>query len=94
MSGRKCKKCGQWYSRAVKYHHYCIDGYEIDDTLCVGCNAVASVVERYRSGGEVTIDDLKRLPNFLIFDPNGDDVEEAVVGQRLFVDIKKIEKNC
>lgn len=41
------------------------------------------VVKRLDEGKDITIDDLRKLPRTIIFDPKGDNIEEAFRGRQL-----------
>lgn len=88
----KCKKCGQPIVNRRKktdYIKFCLDGYDGTKELCNGCNATESVIKRLKEGKNISINDLKKLPSVLIFDPNDNDAQELAYGYQF----QKIVKN-
>ena len=76
-----CKKCGKPIGIYTKHQReYCIGNYRVDENLCVNCNAVNSVVHKFKDGKEITLEDLKRLPKKLTFDPLDNNPAEHAVG--------------
>lgn len=74
-----CSKCGQLIIKKKNTTRtFCLSGYEPKENLCINCNAVNSIVARLASKREISDTELKILPSYLVFDPNGTDpVEES-----------------
>ena len=87
----RCRKCGRIIPRKVSGDCF-LDDYEADQGLCVNCNAVKSVINRFKSGGTITKEDLRKLPKYLIFDPNDTDSEEAAYALKLMETISRTQK--
>ncbi len=75
---KRCSKCGQPFIKNSSI--WVLNGYKKDDKLCNGCNATNSVIERLSEGGEISLDDLKILPQTLVFDPKGNNPVEESLG--------------
>lgn len=85
-----CIKCGQpLIKHKMDIKKICLSGYEPRKELCYGCNATNSVVSRLKTGGNIELEELNHLPNFLIFDPTNKDPEEASYGIKFMSITKK-----
>ena len=82
MKTNICAKCGKPYLRTDSHKRFLLDGYRAATDLCAGCNAVNWVVSRLDEGADISIDDCKKLPKTLIFDPKGNDIQEALRGKQ------------
>ena len=91
----RCKKCGQILinPRIKDIKRVCLDGYEPDLQKCNGCNATDSIILRLSKNGSITLEDLKILPSFLVFDPQNDNDIEHSYGVKFNNIVKEIE-NC
>ncbi len=81
---KKCKKCGQPLikSKNIDYSLFCLDDYTGTNELCMGCNATESVINRLKKGKNISLEELMKLPDYLIFDPNNNDMQELGYGIR------------
>ncbi len=82
MKTSRCAKCGKPKIRTDFYKDFCLDGYRPVPNLCGGCNATESVVRRLNAGGEISIVDCRKLPRTLVFDPKGNNIQEAYRGRQ------------
>ena len=82
MKTNICAKCGKPYLKTDSHKRFFLDGYRADTDLCAGCNAVSWVVSRLDEGADISIDDCKKLPKTLIFDPKGNNIQEALRGKQ------------
>jgi hypothetical protein len=82
MKTNICAKCKKPYLKTDSHKRLLLDGYRADPDICAGCNAVNWVVRRLDEGRGVSIDDCKKLPRILIFDPCGDNIQEAQKGKQ------------
>nr|WP_297765723.1 hypothetical protein [uncultured Butyrivibrio sp.] len=89
---RKCNKCGQPFIKNSGIG--CLLGYVKDKNLCNGCNATNSVIKRLSDGGEISMEDLKILPKYLVFDPAHDNPEEEALGVKFQKLIEKYEQKA
>lgn len=85
---RKCEKCGQPILKKHSGMTY-LAGYKTNDNLCQGCNATNSIVKRYENGSRISLEELKVLPNYLVFNPRDDNPVEENYGLRF---VKLIEE--
>lgn len=79
----RCVKCGDkatGKSRKDAVSSYCLGGYTIRPDLCPNCNAVGSIVQRLKEGGDISLSELKKLPRILMFNPTGQDMAEEEYG--------------
>ena len=82
MKTNICAKCGKPYLKTDSHKRFLLDGYRADTDICAGCNAVNWVVRRLDEGVDISIDDCKKLPKTLIFDPKGNNIQEALRGKQ------------
>ena len=82
MKTNICAKCGKPYLKTDSHKRFLLDGYRADTAICAGCNAVNWVVRRLDEGLDISIDDCKKLPKTLIFDPKGNNIQEALRGKQ------------
>ena len=82
MKTNICAKCGKPYLKTDSHKRFLLDGYRADTDICAGCNAVNWVVRHLDEGVDISIDDCKKLPKTLIFDPKGNNIQEALRGKQ------------
>lgn len=81
---KKCRKCRQPMNHKVNpesIKKYCLEEYVPDTSLCVGCNAVESLIMKMQQKKEITLEDCKILPKYMVFDPNNDNPTEVAYAQ-------------
>ena len=83
----RCSRCGMplWKHQKI----FSFPGYETKEGLWFECNAIEAVKGRFRRDKEIGAEELKLLPNTLMFDPDGTDPEEASIGIWLSDTIKR-----
>ncbi len=79
--GKRCVRCGQIFKKGEDYSGSCLDGYIQNPDLCYRCNAAGSVIQRLKSGLNISMEECKKLPRTIIFDPKGDNAEEEALGK-------------
>lgn len=79
-----CVKCGQ----TVKKNRPCLSGYKPKENLCPNCNAVRFISERLANGQDISLEEMKKLPKYIVFDANDSNPLEAAMGIR-FVELQK-----
>lgn len=90
----RCRKCNQplFKSKAEEISRFCLEGYAPDVNICTGCNATNSVIKKMSLKQEITIEDLKTLPNVLIFDPKKDNPDEMAYGMEFNRQVEELTK--
>ena len=89
MMETKCRKCGDYYFKKEHKDKY-IKGYTEDSSLCPMCNATESVIGRLKNKESFSVDDLRKLPKHLIFDPQNDNPGEAAYGLQFRQMVEKL----
>ncbi len=76
---KRCVKCHEPILKVdpENIKKCCLEGYIPDTNLCIGCNAVNSLISKMRQKKEITLEDCRILPKFMVFDPHDDNPEEA-----------------
>ena len=77
----KCVRCGRENIKTERRYTVLPDGSKGDPDICISCNAARWVVKRFGEAGTISMEECRKLPRTLIFDPKGDDIEEEAAGK-------------